>query len=90
MKYYSLRMEDSEQGQAVPWITLYEVKEVTPTIHMPFNLYTPNGESVHQTLVQQGAKVTDLMRTGGMHVFEVFDPDDNRIGIVSWPSKENG
>jgi catechol 2,3-dioxygenase-like lactoylglutathione lyase family enzyme len=81
-KYYSMRMT-AEEGNSTPWFTLYEVKEVQPAAHMPFNLYAPDGASIHQRLKEQGVRVTDIINTGSMLVFEVFDPDDNRIGIIT-------
>ncbi len=82
-KYYSLRAYD-EGADFIPWFTLYEVREVQPAAHMAFNLYTPDGVDLHQTLKAKGVPVSEMIDTGGMIVFEVFDPDANRIGIVSW------
>ncbi len=83
-KYYSLRLDGSDKN-ACPWVTLYEQHIVQPSDHMPFNLYTPDGSEVHQRLREQGVNVSDMLNTGSMLVFEVFDPDNHRIGIVSWP-----
>lgn len=83
-KYYSLRLDGADKN-ACPWVTLYEQHTVQPSDHMPFNLYTPDGNGVHQRLREQGVNVSEMLNTGSMLVFEVFDPDEHRIGIVSWP-----
>ncbi|MFD2673348.1 VOC family protein [Marinicrinis sediminis] len=86
-KYYSLQLKGAE-NDPIPWITLYEVKQVTPMEHMPFNLYTPDGMARYTDMKEKGLQVTEMIDTGSMLVFEVIDPDGNRIGIVSWPEAE--
>lgn len=63
---------------------LFKSDTAAPMITPYFVLYINDAESLHQTLLENGVHVSDLIRRSDHVEFRIKDLDGNIIGLVQW------
>lgn len=73
-----------EKGEMKTALTLYKVDKMPERNHIAFNFYCDDVDGFHSYLTKQGNRVSDIHGGDGMRFFDLFDPDGNGLGIVTF------
>lgn len=74
----------NEKGELRTALTLYKVDKMPERSHIAFNFYCDDVDGYHSYLSKQGNKVSEIHGGDGMRFFDLFDPDSNGLGIVTF------
>ncbi|MFB5089353.1 VOC family protein [Psychrobacillus sp. PGGUH221] len=73
-----------EQGDTKTALTLYKVDIMPERNHIAFNFYSDDVDGYHKYLSEQNYMVSDIHGGDGMRFFDLYDPDGNGLGIVTF------
>jgi predicted enzyme related to lactoylglutathione lyase len=76
-----------EPGPLQAGLTLYQADSIPESKHLAFNFYTSDVDAVHGHFEQSGVKVTEIHGQSGMRFFDLWDPDGNSLGVVTFDEK---
>ncbi|MEK5391553.1 VOC family protein [Margalitia sp. FSL K6-0131] len=74
----------NEKGEMKTALTLYKVEKMPEHHHIAFNFYCEDVDGFHSFLVNQNYQVSDIHSGDGMRFFDLYDPDGNGLGIVTF------
>ncbi|MBD0382286.1 VOC family protein [Paenibacillus sedimenti] len=74
-----------EEGPLQAGLTIYQSDERPSSKHIPFNFYTSDVDASHSFFKKERAEVSEIHGGSGMRFFDVWDPDGNAIGVVTFP-----
>lgn len=75
---------DNKQGNLQTALTIYKVDKMPDRNHMAFNFYCEDIDGFHSYLSKQDYQVGEIDGGEGMRFFDLFDPDGNGLGIVTF------
>lgn len=74
----------NEKGELRTALTLYKVDNIPERSHIAFNFYCDDVDGFHSYLSKKGNRVSEIHSGDGMRFFDLFDPDGNGLGIVTF------
>ncbi|MCD9026558.1 VOC family protein [Cohnella silvisoli] len=77
----------NEPGPLQAGLTLYQTDSIPESKHLAFNFYTSDVDAVHAHFGQNGVKVSEIHGNSGMRFFDLWDPDGNSLGVVTFDEK---
>ncbi|OEH94409.1 VOC family protein [Bacillus solimangrovi] len=81
-QYVGFRFD--EEGEIKTALTLYKVDEMPERNHIPFNFYCEDIDGYYTFVTERGVKVNEIQGGDGMRFFDLFDPDGNQLGVVTF------
>lgn len=81
-QYVGFRFSDDVGTKTA--LTLYKVEKMPERNHIAFNFYCDDVDGYHNYLSKHNYRVSEIHGGDGMRFFDLYDPDGNGLGIVTF------